>query len=272
MRNAYVRLVLVAMLVAACATTPPDTVSPPASSSGPIALASASPAPTATASAVPTASLPPPPTPRPTPADTAAPVPAKPTGVTFTTDSVKLPALAGRTRSPTRSPTRSGGRHPASQGAEIKVYGVTECLSEPSDPPPGPADRASSSTRAFPLRRWRWRPRHRRPQVGCERVAPFNHDCGRTPVAQRASTTRQSSSRPTTPPEIPSSRSRTPASGGRAGPDEVICSRVGPVRQPAGRASRGASGVNRYCAPPPASPLRTPETYGARHDIAARSR
>jgi hypothetical protein len=44
MRNSYVRLLLVAMLATACATTPPDAVSTPASTSSPIAVASARPA------------------------------------------------------------------------------------------------------------------------------------------------------------------------------------------------------------------------------------
>ena len=182
MRNPCVRLLLVAMLVGACATSPPNTVSTPASSSSPIALASASPAPTATASAVPTASLPPPPTPRPTPADTAAPVPAKPTGVTFTTDSVELPAPSGTDEVTYQVAHTVRWKAPRISGVEIKVYGVTECLSEPSDPPPGTSGPCLVEHTRLPASAMALAAAAPADAGEISWVAPFNHECGGTPV------------------------------------------------------------------------------------------
>ena len=107
------------------ATAPLDTATPPATP----------------ASAVPTASFPPPslppPTSRPTPKATAATVPAKPTGVTFTTDREELPGSTGADGIAYKVTHTVRWQAPRTEGVEIRVYGVTECLSEPSNPPPG---------------------------------------------------------------------------------------------------------------------------------------
>jgi hypothetical protein len=64
-------------------------------------------------------------------------VPAKPTGVTFTTDSVELPRPTGTDQIEYRVTHTVRWKAPRTVGVEIRVYGVTECLSEPSSPPPG---------------------------------------------------------------------------------------------------------------------------------------
>jgi hypothetical protein len=89
------------------------------------------------ASTVPTASFPPPPTSRPTPEATAATAQAKPTGVMFTTDSVELPRPTGTDEVKYQVTHTVRWKAPRTEGLEIRVYGVTECLSEPSSPPPG---------------------------------------------------------------------------------------------------------------------------------------
>ena len=131
------------LAVAACQSTltpspsavPSSTVpSSPSDAAGPLDTATP---PAASASAVPTASFPPPPTSRPTPKATAATVPAKPTGVTFTTDSVKLPRPTGTDEIKYQETHTVRWKAPRTEGVEIRVYGVTECLSEPSNPPPG---------------------------------------------------------------------------------------------------------------------------------------
>ena len=97
--------------------------------------------PAAPASAVPTASSAPPslprPTSRPTPKATAATVPAKPTGVTFTSDSVELPGPTGTDEMNYQVTHTVRWKAPRTEGLEIRVYGVTACLSEPSNPSPG---------------------------------------------------------------------------------------------------------------------------------------
>jgi hypothetical protein len=122
------------------AAAPLDTATPPAASASAVPTASFPPPPTS-ASAVPTASVPqpslPPPTSRPTPKATAATVPAKPTGVTFTTDSVELPRPTGADEIEYQVTHTVRWKAPRTEGVEIRVYGVTECLSEPSNPPPG---------------------------------------------------------------------------------------------------------------------------------------
>jgi hypothetical protein len=75
--------------------------------------------------------------PAPTPKATAATVPAKPTGVTFTTDSVEVPGPTGASGVTYTVTHRVRWTTPRTEGVEIRVYGVTDCLSEPSNPAPG---------------------------------------------------------------------------------------------------------------------------------------
>ena len=98
------------------AAAPLDTATPPVAAESP--LASASPVPT------------PPSTP-------SVRVPAKPTGVTFTTDLVELPRPTGTDENIYQVTHTVRWKAPRAEGVEIRVYGVTECLSEPSNPPPG---------------------------------------------------------------------------------------------------------------------------------------
>ena len=102
----------------------------------------ASPTPTSSASTTVTPSTPPtttaPPTttvPPTTTAETAPP--AKPTGVTFTTDIVEIPRGSGTDAIPYEVTHIVRWESPRADGVEVTVYGVTECLSEPSSPPPG---------------------------------------------------------------------------------------------------------------------------------------
>jgi hypothetical protein len=129
--------------VAACQTTsspsasalPSSTApSPPSNAAAP--LDTATPPPTRD-SALPTISIPPPPTPRPTPKATAATVPAKPTGVTFKTDVVEIPGPTGADEITYQVTHTVRWKAPHTAGVEIRVYGVTECLSEPGNPSPG---------------------------------------------------------------------------------------------------------------------------------------
>jgi hypothetical protein len=83
---------------------------------------------------MPAASSAPPPTPRPTPKAT---VPAKPTGVTFKTDVVELPGPTGTDEITYQVTHTVRWKVPRTADVEIRVYGVTECLSEPADPSPG---------------------------------------------------------------------------------------------------------------------------------------
>jgi len=57
--------------------------------------------------------------------------------VTFTTDSVELPRSTGTDEIKYRVTHTVRWKAPRTEGVEIRVYGVTECLSEPSNPPPG---------------------------------------------------------------------------------------------------------------------------------------
>jgi hypothetical protein len=135
------------LAVAACQSTltpGSDAVSsssPPKSPSNAAAPLDAVTPPATPASAVPTASSPPPslppPTSRPTPRATATTVPAKPTGVTFTTSSVELPGATGTGGIEYQVTHTVRWEAPRAEGVEIRVYGVTGCLSEPSNPPPG---------------------------------------------------------------------------------------------------------------------------------------
>ena len=131
------------LAVAACQSTltpspsaAPSSTAPSSPSDAAAPLDTATP-PATPASAVPTASFPPPPTSRPTPKATTATVPAKPTGVTFTTDRVELPGSTGADVIAYKVTHTVRWQAPRTEGVEIRVYGVTECLSEPSDPSPG---------------------------------------------------------------------------------------------------------------------------------------
>ena len=133
MHSSHSRLattISVGLLVAAACTsaaTPAPDVMPTASPSITITPAAASP----TAAATP-ASPSPSATPQPTPEPTPVPVPPKPTGVTF--DQERRWIDDGPVGEVTQRVT---WRAPRSEGIEIRVYGVTECIAEPTNPLPG---------------------------------------------------------------------------------------------------------------------------------------
>lgn len=170
--------------VAACQSTSAPTPSAlsssatpdlPSDAAAPVGAATPS---SAAASAGPTASI----APRPTPRATAATVPAKPTGVTFTTDSVELPAPTGTDEVEHQVTHTVRWKSPRTEGVEIRVYGVTECLKEPSSPPPGsagpclvehtllpPSVMALAATAPAAAGEISW-------------IAPFYYDCAGPPV------------------------------------------------------------------------------------------
>ena len=121
--------IVVGLLAAACtsAATPAPDVTPTASPSITITPAAASP----TAAATP-ASPSPSATPQPTSEPTPVPVPPKPTGVTFDQETRSIDD--GEFEEVTQTVTWGA---PRSEGVEIRVYGVTECIAEPADPAPG---------------------------------------------------------------------------------------------------------------------------------------
>lgn len=133
------------LAVAACSAAPGAIPSGPAprpsavlsSTAPPFLAVTAVPSATATPT-MPTASPPASSSPLPTPPSTpAALVPAKPTGVTFTTEVVELPGPAGTDEMTYQATHTVRWTAPLDDGVEIRVYGVTECLSEPTDPSPG---------------------------------------------------------------------------------------------------------------------------------------
>ena len=122
------------------------------------------------------------PTPSPTPKQTAVSVPPKPTGVTFTTDSVELPGPTGTDEITYQVTHTVTWEAPRTEGVEIRVYGVTTCLSEPDNPPPGtsgpclvehtllpPTVLVLAGTAPAATGEISW-------------VAPFYYDCGGPPV------------------------------------------------------------------------------------------
>ena len=111
----------VASACTAAASPAPD-LTPTASPS--ITLAAAAASPTAMASPSPSA------TPQPTPEPTPAPVPPKPTNVKFD-QRMSDPGPDGEI-----TQTVTWGA-PRSEGVEIRVFGVTECIAEPANPSPG---------------------------------------------------------------------------------------------------------------------------------------
>jgi hypothetical protein len=139
------------------------------------------------ATASPTEAMTPPspspsPTPQPTPKATPVPLPPKPTGVTFTTDSVELPGPTGTDEITYQARHTVRWQAPRSEGVEIRVYGVTECLSEPHNPLPGtsgpcllehtllsPSVRVLAATAPAAAGEISW-------------VAPFYYECGGPPV------------------------------------------------------------------------------------------
>jgi hypothetical protein len=64
-------------------------------------------------------------------------VPPKPTGVTFKTDVVELPGSSGTDEVSYQVTYTVGWNAPQTEGVEIRVYGVTKCLSKPKNPKPG---------------------------------------------------------------------------------------------------------------------------------------
>lgn len=113
------------LIAAACvsAATPAPDVTPTASPSISMTPAAASPTATATPAN---------PSPSAIPQPTPVPVPPKPTGVTF--DQERRWIDDGPVGEVTQRVT---WRVPRSEGIEIRVYGVTECIAEPINPLPG---------------------------------------------------------------------------------------------------------------------------------------
>jgi hypothetical protein len=64
-------------------------------------------------------------------------MPATPTGVTFKTDAVELPGPTGTDETTYQVTHTVRWKAPRTADVEIRVYGVTECLSEPGAPSPG---------------------------------------------------------------------------------------------------------------------------------------
>ena len=127
-----VRAALVAILggvLVACSAGAPPLASPAASPTEAPSVAITA----ATASEANTAS-PPSPSPSPTPLPTLKPTPVSepptPTGVSF--DKQVREIVAGQRDEVTYTVT---WRAPRSEGVQIRVYGVTECLAEPTLPP-----------------------------------------------------------------------------------------------------------------------------------------
>src|SRR5262245_55191732 len=132
------RAFLVAILVSAVAacgrlgTQSPVQIARPTEAA---IVATASPVITASTSLAPTDPPPSPnpaPTTQPTPEPTPVPVPPKPTGVTF--DQQRRGGIDALTDEITQTATWEA---PRSKGVEIRVYGVTECVSKPANPSPG---------------------------------------------------------------------------------------------------------------------------------------
>ena len=114
--------VLVAFVIAACAACGVSGAPTPASNPSPIA-GTASPKLTPAGSMEPTTELP-------SAEPTAAEVPPKPTGVVFAEKRV------GDNAPTTKITQTVSWEAPRSDGVEIRVYGVTECVAKPADPSP----------------------------------------------------------------------------------------------------------------------------------------
>jgi hypothetical protein len=119
----------------------------------------------------------------PTPPSTpAAQVPAKPTGVTFTTDSVELPKPTGTAEVTYQVTHTVRWEAPRTDGVEIRVYGVTECLSAPSDPPPGTAGPCLVEHTLLPSSVMKLAAKVQAGAGEFSWIAPFYHDCAGPPV------------------------------------------------------------------------------------------
>jgi hypothetical protein len=134
-RRATLVAILSVVLMACSAEaqpTPSGQASPrsAASASAPV-TESAPPTAVPAAPATPPPTLDPTPTPTPTPEPTAAPKAAKPTGVKFKYLSDV------ETKTGYRETFRVTWKTPRADGIEIRVYGVTRCLSEPKKPKAG---------------------------------------------------------------------------------------------------------------------------------------
>ena len=109
-------------------------------------------------------------------------MPAKPTGVTFTTDAVELAAPSGTDEVTYQVTHTVRWKAPRVDGVEIKAYGVTECLSEPSDPPPGTSGPCLVEHTRLPASVMALAAQAPAAVGEISWVAPFSHDCGGTPV------------------------------------------------------------------------------------------
>jgi hypothetical protein len=121
--------VLVAGVIAACQASVAPSIAPVATPNA----TPASPTPMATSNLEPTVtprSANPAPTPRPDLTATPVPVPPKPTGVAFDEKRV------GDDPTTTEITQIVRWAAPRSEGVEIRVYGVTECIARPASPSP----------------------------------------------------------------------------------------------------------------------------------------
>ena len=123
--------VIVAGVIAACGATGAPSPAPVLTPTDAATTVTASPTTTASTSLAPT-DLPqsPSPAPTPSPLPTPVPVPPKPTGVSFDEKRVGDDAPSAEI-----TQTVSWGA-PRSEGVEIRVYGVTECVARPANPSP----------------------------------------------------------------------------------------------------------------------------------------
>ena len=124
-------LLTVIVLVAGCSTNAAPSPPPitPSTDAPDVSITPAAASPTAPATpATPTPSA----TPRPTPKPTPVPVPPKPTGVKF--DVQERESDDEEVLKITQTVT---WRAPRSEGVEIRVYGVTDCIAYPAHPRPG---------------------------------------------------------------------------------------------------------------------------------------
>lgn len=129
------------LALAACSTDAGSSLSLPTTAPSDSPSGTAPHPSTDLATVAPSLTTPPPvasPSPAPTPPGTPAPaVPKKPTGVTFATDVVELRGPLGTDELPYEVTHTVRWESPRADGMEIRVYGLTACLSEPIDPPAG---------------------------------------------------------------------------------------------------------------------------------------
>lgn len=223
--------IAVCLAIAACSAGPGSTQSTltPRPSAVPPSTATPSPsdaaAPPATATPpVTTASTPASTSPEPTPTSTPAPpVPAKPTGVTFTTDSVELPGPNGTDEITYQVTHTVRWMSPHAEGVEVRVYGVTECLSEPSNPPPGSSGPCLVEHTQLPASVMVLAAVAPAAAGEISWIAPFYHECAGPPVGPDGRDFQAIVVAAYNAAGHSIFAIAHPGSWWRAGPDEVIC-------------------------------------------------